>query len=134
MIPVTFSLFVCLFLYFSFLCRYVIFFFLFCYYIFFAKILFYLFFLQSTLSKTDTSVGTGTKCPSWRDVRLIEGQIKGVKTLGVRLIEVSVKRESTILLLFIYCFVIKKNMFYFFHVPGCSVFRVLSTPSLKTVV
>ena len=109
------------------------FFFLFCYYIFFAKILFYLFFLQSTLSKTNT-FGTGTKCPSWRDVRLIEGQIKGVKTLGVRLIEVSVKRESTILLLFIYCFVIKKNMFYFFHVPGCSVFRVLSTPSLKTVV
>ena len=56
---------------------------------FFAKIVFYLFFLQSTLSKTDT-FGTGTKCPSWRDVRLIESQIKGVKALGVRFTEVSV--------------------------------------------
>ena len=34
--------------------------------------------LQSTLSKSDT-FGAGTKCPSKRDVRLIEGQIKGVK-------------------------------------------------------
>ena len=64
-------------------------FYLFCYYNFFAKIVFYLFFLQSTLSKTDT-FGMGTKCPSWRDVRLIERQIKGLKTLGVRFTEVSV--------------------------------------------
>ena len=34
--------------------------------------------LQSTPSKTDT-FGTGSKCPSQRDVRLIESQIKGVK-------------------------------------------------------
>ena len=34
--------------------------------------------LQSTLSKTDT-FGTGTKCPSYRDVRFIESQIKEVK-------------------------------------------------------
>ena len=34
--------------------------------------------LQSTLSKTDT-FGTGTKCPSYRGVRLIESQTKGVK-------------------------------------------------------
>ena len=34
--------------------------------------------IQSTLSKTDT-FGTGIKCPSQRDVRLIESQIKGVK-------------------------------------------------------
>ena len=34
--------------------------------------------VQSTLSKTDT-FGTGSKCPSWRGVRLIESQIKGVK-------------------------------------------------------
>ena len=40
--------------------------------------------LQSTLSKTDT-FGTGTKCPSYWGDR------------GVRLIEVSVKRESTVL-------------------------------------
>ena len=33
--------------------------------------------LQSTLSKTDT-FGTGTKCPSYRDVRLIKSQIKGI--------------------------------------------------------
>ena len=33
--------------------------------------------IQSTLSKTDT-FGTGTKCPSWRDVRLIKSQIKGI--------------------------------------------------------
>ena len=47
--------------------------------------------LQSTLSKTDT-FGTGTKCPSWRDVRLIESQIKGVKKGRdqLRFIEVSV--------------------------------------------
>ena len=37
-----------------------------------------LLFLQSTPSKTDT-FGTGSKCPSYRDVRLIESQIKGVK-------------------------------------------------------
>ena len=34
--------------------------------------------VQSTPSKTDT-FGTGSKCPSKRDVRLIESQIKGVK-------------------------------------------------------
>ena len=62
---------------------------LFSHYNYFAKIVFYLFFLQSTLSKTDT-FGTGTKCPSWRDVRLIESQIKGVKALGVPFTEVSV--------------------------------------------
>ena len=33
--------------------------------------------LQSTLSKTDT-FGTDTKCPSYRDVRLIKSQIKGI--------------------------------------------------------
>ena len=60
--------------------------------------------LQSTLSKTDT-FGTGTKCPSQRDVRLIESN-KGNKqrqgpTLSVRftegsVTEVSVKRELTL--------------------------------------
>ena len=67
--------------------------------------------IQSTLSKSDT-FGAGTKCPSKRDVCLIESQIKGVKKgrdqtnsrcpfyRGVRLIEVSVKRESTVQLLF----------------------------------
>ena len=34
-------------------------------------------YIQLTLSKTDTS-GTGTKCPSQRDVRLIKSQIKGI--------------------------------------------------------
>ena len=34
--------------------------------------------IQSTLSKSDT-FGAGTKCPSKRDARLIESQIKGVK-------------------------------------------------------
>ena len=34
--------------------------------------------VESTPSKTDT-FGTGSKCPSSRDVRLIESQIKGVK-------------------------------------------------------
>ena len=34
--------------------------------------------VQSTLSKTGT-FGTGTSCPSQRDVRLIESQIKGAK-------------------------------------------------------
>ena len=34
--------------------------------------------LQSTPSKTDT-FGTGSKCPSQRDVHLIESQIKGVR-------------------------------------------------------
>ena len=33
--------------------------------------------IQSTLSKADT-FGTGTKCPSWRDVHLIKSQIKGI--------------------------------------------------------
>ena len=61
--------------------------------------------LQSTLSKSDT-FGAGSKCPSKRDVRLIESQITGVRKegtnsrrpfyRGVRLIEVSVKRESTV--------------------------------------
>ena len=56
--------------------------------------------IQSTLSKSDT-FGAGTKCPSKRDVHLIESQIKGVNSRcpfyrGVRLIEVSVKRESTV--------------------------------------
>ena len=45
--------------------------------------------VQSTLSKMD-AFGTGTKCPSQGDVRLIKSQTKGVKkgmkgpTLGVR--------------------------------------------------
>ena len=34
--------------------------------------------IQSPLPKTDT-FGTGTKCPSKRDVRLIESQVKTVK-------------------------------------------------------
>ena len=34
--------------------------------------------IQSSLSKSVT-FGAGTKCPSKRDVRLIESQIKGVK-------------------------------------------------------
>ena len=34
--------------------------------------------IQSTLSKSNT-FGAGTKCPSKRDARLIESQIKGVK-------------------------------------------------------
>ena len=34
--------------------------------------------LKSTLSETDT-VGIGTKCPSLRDVRLIESRQKGAK-------------------------------------------------------
>ena len=34
--------------------------------------------IQSTPCKMDT-FGTGSKCPSWRDVHLIESQIKGVK-------------------------------------------------------
>ena len=34
--------------------------------------------IQSILSKSDT-FGAGTRCPSKRDVRLIESQIKGVK-------------------------------------------------------
>ena len=34
--------------------------------------------IQSTLSKTDT-FGTGTSCSSYRDVRLIESQMEGVK-------------------------------------------------------
>ena len=33
---------------------------------------------KSTLSKTDT-IGIGTKCPSLRDVRLIESLLKGAK-------------------------------------------------------
>ena len=61
--------------------------------------------IQSTLSKTDT-FETGTKCPSYRDVRLIKSQIKGINKgnsrcpfyRGVRFIEGSVKRESTVLL------------------------------------
>ena len=56
--------------------------------------------IQSTLSKTDT-FGTGTSCLSWRGVRLIESQIKGVKKGRDRLTEVSVKRESTVLSNFI---------------------------------
>ena len=34
--------------------------------------------IQSALSETDT-FGMGTKCPSKRDVHLIEIQVKGVK-------------------------------------------------------
>ena len=59
--------------------------------------------LLSALSKPDT-FRTCTKCPpSQRDVPLIEKQIEGVKkgrdqlAVGVRLIEVSVKIESTVL-------------------------------------
>ena len=50
--------------------------------------------IRSTLSKTDT-FGTGTKCPSQREFRLIEHQLKEAKkrqgsTLDVR------KKESTV--------------------------------------
>ena len=56
--------------------------------------------------KTDT-FGTGTKCPSYGDVRLMKRQIKGISKgrdqlyrcpfyRGVRLIEVSVKRVDCI--------------------------------------
>ena len=59
--------------------------------------------IQSTLSKSDT-FGAGTKCPSKRDVCLIESHKRSKErqgpTLGVRLIEVSIKRESTVQLLF----------------------------------
>ena len=61
--------------------------------------------VQSILSKTDT-FGTDTKCPSLRDVCLIESQVKRVKEAATNLkclfykdvchIEVSVKRESTV--------------------------------------
>ena len=50
--------------------------------------------LQSTLSKTDT-VGTGTKCPSYRESNKGSKERQG-PTLSVRFKEVSVKRESTV--------------------------------------
>ena len=57
--------------------------------------------IQSTLSKSDT-FGTGTKtvsvlerCPSYRESNKGSKERQG-PTLGVRLIEVSVKRESTV--------------------------------------
>ena len=50
--------------------------------------------IQSTLSKTDT-FGTGTKCPSYRESNKRSKERQG-PTLGVRFIEVSVKRESTV--------------------------------------
>ena len=50
--------------------------------------------IQSTLSKTDT-FGTGTKCPSYRESNKRSKERQG-PTLGLRLIEVSVKRESTV--------------------------------------
>ena len=90
---------------------------LFSHYNFFAKIVFYLFFLQSTLSKTDT-FGTGTKCPSYRESNKGSKGSRCPFYRGVSLIEVSIKRESTILLLFIYlfiyCFFIKAIYFNFF--------------------
>ena len=50
--------------------------------------------IQSTLSKKDT-FGTGTKCPSQKDVSLIElnkgNKLRQGPTLGVRFTEVSVK-------------------------------------------
>ena len=52
--------------------------------------------LQSTLSKTDT-FGTGTKCPSYRESNKGSKERQG-PSLGVRFTEVSVKRESTLLL------------------------------------
>ena len=68
------------------------------------KALTFLLVFTSTFSKTDT-FETATKYPSWRDVRLMESQIKGVKKgrdskcpfyRGVRLIEVSITRELTV--------------------------------------
>ena len=53
-----------------------------------------IFSIQSTLSKTDT-FGTGTSCPSYRESNGGSKERQG-PTLGVRLIEVSVKRESTV--------------------------------------
>ena len=56
--------------------------------------------LQSTLSKTDT-FGTGTKCPSYRESnkgsKERQGPTLSVRFGGVRLKEVSVKRQSTVL-------------------------------------
>ena len=55
--------------------------------------------LHSILSKKDTS-GTCTMCPSKSYVCLIENQIKGVKKgrhrLLVSVLQVSIKRESTV--------------------------------------
>ena len=58
--------------------------------------------LQSTPSKTDT-FGTGSKCPSYRESNKGSKERQG-PTLGVRLIEVSVKRESTVYFYFIVFF------------------------------
>ena len=54
------------------------------------------------------------RCPSCRESNKGSKDSRCPFYRGVRLIEVSVKRESTILLLFIYCFVIKKIYFTFF--------------------
>ena len=58
-------------------------------------------YLKSTLSKTDT-FGTGTSCPSYRESnrgrKERQGPTLGVVYRGVGLIEVSVKRESTVVL------------------------------------
>ena len=60
--------------------------------------------LQSTLSKTDT-FGTGTKCPSQRDVCLIKSQIKGISKsrdqLQVFVLQRCPLRESRLYLQFL---------------------------------
>ena len=55
------------------------------------------YFIQSTLSKTDT-FGTGTSCPSYRESNRGRKERQG-PTLGVRFTEVSVKRESTVIII-----------------------------------
>ena len=50
---------------------------------------------SALLSKMDT-FGTGTKCPSYRESKK-KGEKKGGDQLSVRLIEVSIKRESTVI-------------------------------------
>ena len=52
--------------------------------------------LQSTLSKTDTFGSLLERCPSYRESNKRSNERQG-PTLGVRLIEVFVKRESTVL-------------------------------------
>ena len=50
--------------------------------------------IRKTLSKTDT-FRTGTKCPSYKESNKRSKERQG-PTLGVRLIEVSVKRKLTV--------------------------------------
>ena len=59
-----------------------------------------LFHIQSTLSKMDT-FGTGTKCPSHSESNKGSKERQG-PTLSVHFTEVSVKRESTVMYLYIF--------------------------------